>query len=544
MTSSCHEFDTKIVITICDSLVTISGQTIRSKSFTGASTEAANLIVLKGGLIIMKFNLKKVATILGSAIMLGSTVGLAAAASVPSSFSSSGVAVVVGSGNGVNDAIAASAIQADLLTEASAAAGTTSTTTTVTGDAVALDSGSTRIYLNTKLNVAKTLLTKSDLPTVLGEFTFSGNVDSKLTSTISVGANQITFAKQPSSSDDPVLGITLGSAASAPLYSAIVTMPTVSFNNTDSEGENIHLFGKDFVISTATDGTSLVLFSSAQEVGLTARGSDANPTADVVIDGVTYTVTLVTGTSTTATISVNGDSKEINEGSSKKVGGIDIAVKSVTESTALNTVTSSILVGSNKLTFTNNTQVLMGSDDDPIDGTLVTFTGTPFAMTGLNVTVYAPDTSNDAILAGQSFVDPVFGSFKVEFSGMNIPLNSSARDTIKVDKSGDKGMSLTLTDDGGNAKTFDFVYNATTTFLGDSNSYTIAVRENSTLFQNNYTMIGNEEYGHLVQVTRIYNNTGSDYTKDAVTFKDVISGETYNSDFTSEANGRVTIDGH
>ena len=54
----------------------------------------------------MKFNLKKVATIIGSAIMLGSTAGLAAAASVPSSFSSSGIAIVVGTNVANSDILA------------------------------------------------------------------------------------------------------------------------------------------------------------------------------------------------------------------------------------------------------------------------------------------------------------------------------------------------------------------------------------------------------------------------------------------------------
>ncbi|MEK6926827.1 MAG: hypothetical protein AABX11_00190 [Nanoarchaeota archaeon] len=498
----------------------------------------------------MKFNFKKIASVLAGTVMLSSTLAFAAAANYPAPFVNNGnadVAVVYGSAPGADmDLLAVTDIVVNLQAKLAAQTATSGSTgsDSVTGEAVSLSSGSTKIWLNTSLNTALTTLTKTDLPTVLGEYTFSGNVDSKLTSTIAIGSSdKVTFAKQPSSNDDPVIGIALGATNVTALYTSQVTMPAINFTSADSEGETIKLFGREFVVSTATDATSLVLFSSAKEVSLSAGASDSVPSATVSIDGVDYTVALVTGTSTTATVSVNGESKEITEGASKKIGGIDVAVKSVTESTALNTVTASLLVGSQKITFTGNTQVLVGSDDDPVDGTYVTFTGTTGALTGLSVAVYAPDSSNDAILPGEAFVDPVFGSFKVDFSGLSVPMNSSARDDVKIDKSGDKGMALTMTDSDGVTKSFDFAYNATTTFLGDTNSYRINTLEGSTLYENNYTVIGNEDYGHLLQVTRIYNNTGSDYSKDAVTFKDVISGDSYSIDATSEGAGRLTVDG-
>lgn len=491
----------------------------------------------------MKLNFKKISAIGLSVITAGLTLGAAAAASYPAPFVQNGAAnaaIVYGTGVGVSDLDQTQALNI----QTSLASFVKGGTSEIKGENVGLASGSTKIFLNTSLNAAKTILTKSDLPTVLEQTTFSGNVDSKLTSTITIGSNKVTFAKQPSSNEDPVIGITTSTSSSDPLYTASVTMPAINFTSTDSQGETIRLFGRDFVVSTATDASNLVLFSSAQESTLTLGGDSPNPSTSVTIGGTNYNVELVTGSDTTATVSVNGVSKEITEGASKKIGGIDVAVKSVTSSAAVNTVVATLLIGSEKLTFTNNTQVTKGSDDDPIDGTKVTFTGTVDALTGLSVAVYAPDSSNDAILAGDSFKDPVFGSFSTVFKGLSSPLNDADRETISIDKSGDKGMSLTLTDNNGNEGTFDFIRNATTTFLGDSNGYTIANQEGATLYENNYTMIGNEEYGHLIQLTRIYNNTGSDYSKDVVKFRDVITGDTYSMDsVTSEGSGKMTIDG-
>ncbi|MBU1252646.1 MAG: hypothetical protein KKC96_03580, partial [Nanoarchaeota archaeon] len=260
-----------------------------------------------------------------------------------------------------------------------------------------------------------------------------------MTSTLKVGvgttagadnSNKVIFARQPTSSDDPVIGISLSSDVGNVLYNASVTMPAINFSHSDSEGESIRLFGKDFVVSTATDATNLVLFKSAQEISLTAGGSSPSPSQTVTVDGTSYTVELVTGSGTTsATINVNGEQKSITAGSSKKINGLEVALKTVTESTALSTIDATLLLGSQKMTFTNGQKVKVGSDDTLVDGTKVTFTGANTGvMTGLTVSVFRPTSSTDAIVEGQAFVDPVFGGLRVVFEGISSPLSDSGRE--------------------------------------------------------------------------------------------------------------------
>ena len=175
--------------------------------------------------------------------------------------------------------------------------GSTVSEASVSGEAVSLDTSSTRIWLNTSLNTAKATLTKSDLPTVLGDYTFSGNVEAKMTSTIKMGAgnpdavsesspeNQdvVVFYNMPKSSSDPVIGLSLGAKTSTALllYNASVTFKATNFTHADSEGENIQIFGRDFVISTSTSTTELVLFSSAEEVALSVGGDAPSPSATI-----------------------------------------------------------------------------------------------------------------------------------------------------------------------------------------------------------------------------------------------------------------------
>lgn len=516
------------------------------------------------------FKFKKIASVLASTLMIGSTVGLAAAANYPSPYSQGGTAVVYGTSSLVasSDLVAAADIMAKLNAVA-VGSGDSGSSASVSGEAVSLDSNSDRIWLNTSLNSVKSTLTKSDLPTILMESSFSGDVDATLTPTIKLiagaaaggdNSGKVIFAKQPKSSSDPVLGISLGSSATSnPLYNASVTFSkAVNFTDSDTQGETIELFGNEFVVSTETDSTDLVLFKSAQTVTLTVGGNNPSPTSTVVVDGTSYDVTLTNGDSDTAYLIVNGDSGSINEGASKKIGGLEIAVKDVVAGSDSIGTTATLLMGSAKLTLTNGATVTVGSDDDPLDGTTAYIVGGTAATTEIAVAVYRPDSSTDAILEGDTFEDPVFGSFKVDFAGMSSPLASASREMISVDNSGDDTMTLTMTDSDGNAGTIDFAHNATygtlltgvpvkkpaNWRLADDSNNSIYAHEGANLTEDDYVVLGNEDYGHLLQVTQIYNNTGTTPGNDRVKFQDVLSDTTYDTTFSStEGSGTLTIDG-
>src|SRR3989344_1304111 len=151
-------------------------------------------------------NFKKISAIVTSGLMVGMTMGVAAAANYPAPFVSGGaanVAIVYGTGSGVSilDAVEAGSVQANLQSFMGASTGTTGS---ITGEAAALFTGGTKIYVNDTLNTIKTTMTKSELPTTLKDETFSGNVDATVTQSIQVGSNpRVTFEKQPTSSDDP-----------------------------------------------------------------------------------------------------------------------------------------------------------------------------------------------------------------------------------------------------------------------------------------------------------------------------------------------------
>ncbi len=250
-----------------------------------------------------KFNFKKITAIATSVLMVGMTMGAAAAANYPAPFVSGGaanVAVVYGTGAGVSqlDLVQSGNIQANLQSKmgTSSSSGTSISTT---GETAALDKDSSdHIWLNTSLDAVTSSFTKSSLPTVLADYTFEGDVSSTLTESIKIltGATTgtetssdnlgtVVFTK-PKSGEDPAIGLSLGLSQTVdPLYNATVTMTAINFTDPDSIGQEIDLFGQKFTVSADTTLTSLVLLKQAQKLDLSVGGGTPSPSSSVTIGG-------------------------------------------------------------------------------------------------------------------------------------------------------------------------------------------------------------------------------------------------------------------
>ncbi|MBI3622832.1 hypothetical protein HY212_01990 [Candidatus Pacearchaeota archaeon] len=514
----------------------------------------------------MRLNFRKISALATSTLLVGMTMGVAAAANYPMPFVAGGaanVAIVYGTGQGVSflDGLEAGNIQTDLQRYLSG--GTGGTTATTSGEVVSLDTSQDRIWINTSLNAVKSTITKNDLKTILADYAFSGNVNSKVTSTIKLitggpdgdNSGRVIFEKQPTSSDDPAIGISLNSSTTGTggLYNASATMAAINFTSPDSQGEEIQLFGQKFTISadtTISDTTKIVLLKEAQTITLDSN----NPSSTVTIGGATYTVELISASDTSANVKITNsagvsENKEIKEADSKNVNGISVAVKTADETNLK--LSATIIVGADKITLTQGGVVTIGEDNDPIQGTYAYITGGAAAATEIAIAVSRPDSSNDAILEGKSFVDPVFGTFKLDFAGLSSPFNDPNRGMVSVKNSGDNTVSVEFKDDAGNMKSVDFAHNESGSWsLGDNSNYSISTLEGTNLSYNaaksKYAVVGNEDYGHLIELYDVYNQTtGSNaITNDRVKFRDVMTGETYETTFTStEGSGTVDIDG-
>jgi hypothetical protein len=500
----------------------------------------------------MKFNFRKIASVIASAVMIGSTLGTALAANYPVPFVSGGTAdgaIVVTSGTHTGAAVdwdAAVGLQTAL--QGLVTSTTSTTSAAITGEAAALFSGGTKLYVNDTLNSVKTILTKSDLPTILADGSFSGNVDATMTFTIDVGSNpKVTWAKQPTSSDNPNYALAISTGSTSAIYNSVVTFnKAVNLTHADSEGQSITLFGQKYTIGSATSLTDLVLLKSAEKVDLS---SDANPSQQVTIEGKTYTIELVSASDTAATIKVTdsagtSESREVTEAASKKINGITVAVINADETNLK--LTASVVAGSDKITLVDGSAIAKGEEGTAIDGTNVEFTGGPSAMTKIAVNISAPDSDHDAIKAGSSFVDPVFGNFKLDFAGLNIPSdNSTAREEIAFTTSGVDKEQIKFTDYRGLTKTFVYAKNTTaigTKLMVDDDYHNITVMERQPIHYQEYVVVGNQDEGYLLKLSSVKNST-TGTNNDYVKFTDAFSGDVLETVWSGDGIGTISIGG-
>jgi len=512
----------------------------------------------------MRFDFKKIASVFASAVMLGSTAGIALAANYPAPLITGGAAdgaIVITSGDHAGSQVdfwAAIDLQTALQGLVTAA-GTTSTGS-ITGEAYPLYTSGTKIYYNDTIKKVKSILTDTELPTILADQDISGNVDADITQTISLVADDgtsgrtahsyVTFDKQPTGDEDPQVGLKLSTTKGQDLYNLTVTLDkAVNFTHSDTEKQTLTLFGQKFTVGVSTDDDDLYLYKSSETFTLSVGGSSPVPSKVVTVEGKEYTVELTAATDSSATLRItdsdgNSEQKEINEGASKKIQGVEVAVNLADESTATDSISSEVTVGAQKLKFTEGNEIKIGSDETAIEGTNVNFAGggAPHNLTKIVVEITAPDSDSDAIIPGGAFIDPVFGTFKIDFAGLNINEDSTARDTIEV-KSTDNTATLKMTTHTGDEGTITWYHNKSQPAdLADSNGHFIHVLEMDAINESEYVVVGNEDEGYLIKVDDIQNGT-TGYADDAVKFSDVFSGKTFDATITAEGSGSVTIGG-
>ncbi len=493
------------------------------------------------------------------AVLTGATLLGGALAADISDFQKMGpsdTVVVVGAAAQTSDVVGAVNVGATLYGHGATATSGGATTTTVEGG-VALATSSTKINNGDYINVAKSIITKTDFPTTLADSVLKTNTstEKKITNQrIEIGSKSIAFAKDVESADPDFYISNIGTSTSSPLYTLSATVESV--NMLSAVGKKMSLFGKDFTVSDKTTTDKIVLYTSATTISL-GRGESAK----VTVDGVEHTIELkaVTAGSTSSSdrvsVSVDGVSDDITEGTSEKINNIDIfadkvsAYQEVVDGVALNSGDASLLIGSQQVTLQSGNSVMTGSSDTAIDGTNVYLTGGVTALTGITINVTSDDSSTDYIAQGGSFVDPIFGTFKISFGGVSAPLNSDVRDVVKVATSGTRDATVTFNDKlSGKSKTLTFAHDEASTIAAQDadlkklqygNAKDIAVFEGQNMTKDDYFVAYSDETSRLLQITYVREKSLTD-TSDKVTIKDVLTSETlYDANSDTSATGNT-----
>lgn len=490
----------------------------------------------------MVFNFRKISAVLTSIAMIGASVGVAAAANYPAPFVSAGsanVAIVYGTGSGVNalDSIQAGYILSDLQSKM----GTTSegTGTSVSGgEGVNLATSSQKLYFNSALNSAKTSITKNDLPTLLedGSVLDDAGTSYTYTQSITLGDRNITYGTSGNDFSDPEIIIDGDILSTNYLYQYSLTFnKNVNVTSADVQGNEISVFGKKFTIganSQVDAGTkTLYLYGSGETVTL-KEGEEQT----VSVGGTEYTIKVVgiTQESSTDKVSVTVDGstvREISEGSSSKVGGLEVYAKTVfysAKETSENYATLNI--GTEKLKFVDGQTVYTGSDETSVQGTSATISSSGDKLSQIQISIAMNDATADYIKAGGDFVDPIFGGLKLSFAAVIPSLDSTSRESIVIDSDNSRNARVTFTSAlADESKLFTFLHDQDTAdstitpILADTANNTIHVVEGQAVELNDYMVVNSGDYGRIIKLTSI--PTGALQSTSTIQFQDALTGE-------------------
>lgn len=391
----------------------------------------------------MKKLFRKAITVLGSAGLIGMTVGMAAAASYPDPFTSN-TAIVVGANAAPSDNIAAASVASNL--DANAAS----------GGSVAVDGGVKYDILKSSdnLNLGDTItsvlpsgkLDKDDFEVALADGIYEDSEDEEYdyNQKLYLATKTVELIVDNDYADkEPTLGYKYDDDANIMTYNiTFEDTLNVSFMPTT----DLTIAGKDYYVLTASNtGTYKIELLDTTATATLTEGSSTS----VIVDGVSYDVSAVFY-SDGAIFTVNGEeSKQLETGGyDKMAGGVYLVAKSVRYATKESGIsTAEFSIGQGKITLENGKEVKVNADSIDKLTSLVTYDS---GITGIDIIWNADD---ELFLTGEtghtSATMPVFDTFSLAFDGIDFPSAtadvelSSSEDYISLDADILKG-SLSL----------------------------------------------------------------------------------------------------
>jgi len=493
----------------------------------------------------MKFNFKKIASVIASTVMLSSTVALAAAANYPAPFVSSGVAdvaVVYGANAAQTDLVAATDITTNLNSKLVVAG---AATTMTGGDSFKLEKTTNKFNLDEDLNDIYSTLDDEELSTVLasGVYWSDANEDFDYEQKIDLGDAALGFWQDNDFNDQvPYIGFKLASGNHILNYTLDFTdavdcgdFGLVADTTTpdDCETTDLSMLGRTYYIvktESTANGVKLTLLDSANSATVTDGETSA-----LTVGGASYDVGIVFVDSDEVILDVNGaQTNKLKEGDVFKVTGTEdlyIGVKSVLYNEKESGVSKvEISLGSGKIVLENKQEVEFNGEDvsDITDPEAIVKAYITNTTTELNKIVLEWNMNDDAWIApGTDLILPGFETIKLSMGGFIEP----STDVTSLETDSDDSITLSTTVSDGDVD-FNILYSNATEFIGlgkDSDSL-LATNHSNVLTLNSdnvewfvaSTIEGDEAESFVLKVTNI--DDGTDGTKNTTTIESQASG--------------------
>lgn len=387
-------------------------------------------------------NIKKVATVLGSALMLGATAGMAAAAAYPAPFVQSGaanVAIVVGSNAANSDILASSAIATGLATTLAAqtaTGATTSGTTVIGGDSYTFEKSTSKLYVGGDASKIKSSLNEEQLATLLADGKYldmdSEEYDYNQKITIASDLNLSLFSDADYARDTPTIGFRKGSNDEILNYT-LEFDDNVPFNKLETT--DIPILGKTYYVLDVSNANKTITLLDSADTLTVSEGE----TKTVTVNGKAYEIAVEYVADTKVKLTVNGQTtNNLAEGATQKLtDGAYVGIKSIMYSAKDSGVSKvEFSIGSGKLKLTDTNEVEMNDQVITNLRAYVTNNGNDLDR----ITLQWKADGDQFIVADKELVMPGFSAVKFAFGGVNYPKNE------KIVVEADGRDSLVLSD--------------------------------------------------------------------------------------------------
>jgi hypothetical protein len=505
----------------------------------------------------MNKTIKKIVALGMGATMLAGTAAMALATDLsnyPAPFVKDGVFVgkiVIGEKAYAIDTVGALDVAASLQRASTTVVSTSGSSTSVEGG-YRLDTSGNRIYYGEAFSVDS--VTKDNL-NLMSDKQFEdneGTVYDYSQSVVFAKTQNLAFSQHSQSSADSFLAFDMASTTAT--TSDYLFQAKVDFNkavNTTKAsiiGQKIVLFGKEYTFSSESTGNKLVLFGSSEQVSLTPKDE-----ATKTINGKEFVVKVIgfASTASKVTLSVNGETDSVTEGTSKTIGGLKIYAKSVSSWNNGIDGFATLQLGAEKLVLEHGKKVATGNSEDSVQGTLVQMSSsvaTPnliHGLTSLQVYVTSSDSSKKYLAEGGSFNDPVFGTFAIKYIDTANSALAGA-DTVIVRPAGSTRVYANVPVSTSEKQDVYFSYNGALQY--DQNRDILPV-EGSAANQDDYLYLSpntntDMKYTHLVKVSDVTLDATNGYAR----FEDAVKPGTYydtvKGGFVNVGDNRsLTVDG-
>ena len=530
----------------------------------GKRTKKNNQVLVTKYLVNRKMSLKtkikKVGAAAAGTLMVGATLaGAASLADYPSPFVQDGEVqsakqIVVGS-QGTNPAGLASDIVGGI--DIAAKLGNTAFKTETKTKTVETEGSETgyslenglllervgeKVNLGEQLSAARDTIRGDNMP-LLADTTFQTEDGDELVSRtdINIDSNaKLEFDKTEDELDSPVVNFDTTSGVMYQLeWNPDAFMPN------QTAGEDVELFGKTLSFAGSDSDltpSKFVMYGSAKTVTISTGESKDVMESSIEVLG-------ANDAQDTATIEVNGERKTVSADNQYTIGGEKVYVEDVFITTIPEkTASVSVSVGSEEWTFEDGEPLQMGGDD--VDGTSVSISSDSgkVSKVTIDVTPSALDEDNNPqeldtfeyLEMGEELVDPVFGTFKFSFAGMNVPLDSDKRNTVEVSGNGDN-IEFSFTNFGGLEYSMNLI-NESMMIRDD-----LATESGVNVSEDDYFMVATSSapvYSHILQVKNVDPSNDECEIQDVATDENVAIYESSSQTCVLDLEEEFTVDAY